>query len=164
MPEFTASDEPAMSSASARCTSAARLLEPLARHELAEEHDLGLQRAAADGAVGHDESDDVADVHVAVGVQRRRSRRPTSHGLSASMRSAIAARANSWPQRRQTTRSTEPCTSTTWREPALQVQAVDVLGDDAVDAAGRLQVGERAVPGVRAGGHEARQPRWLPAQ
>ena len=35
------------------------------------------------------------------------------------------------------------------------VQPVDVLRDDAVDAAGRLERGERAVAGVRLGGGDA---------
>ena len=58
-------------------------------HELAEEHHVGLQHAAADGAVGHDELGDVADVRVAVRVQHAGRAAPTNHGFAASIRSAM---------------------------------------------------------------------------
>ena len=55
MPEFTTSDEPATSSASASRTSALASKNVVVGNEFAEEHDVGFQNAAAQPARRDDE-------------------------------------------------------------------------------------------------------------
>ena len=143
-PEFTTRDEPATSSVSAPHHERGRGLVDVGRHELAEEHHVGLQDAAADGARRDHHRLHVVDVDVAVGsgadggleVDRRvQLGQAVGDGLARVVLPAGEAEhaVHAAVQLHDVAAAGAP------------VQAVDVLRHDARHDAGILELGEREV-------------------